>query len=44
MTSYEAGKLWKKILVSSGGLLLGELGSSVLLGLGKECICRCYHC
>jgi len=36
MTSYEAGKLWKKILVSSGGLLLGELGSSVFLGLGKS--------
>jgi GTPase SAR1 family protein len=36
MTSYEAGKLWKKILVSSGGLLLGELGSSMLLGLGKS--------
>jgi len=36
MTSYEAGKLWKKILVSSGGLLLGELGSSLLLGVGKS--------
>ncbi|NEO50386.1 MAG: DUF697 domain-containing protein, partial [Moorea sp. SIO4A3] len=24
MTSYEAGKLWQKILISSGGLLLGE--------------------
>ena len=36
MTSYEAGKLWKKIVVSSGGLLLGELGSSVVLGLGKS--------
>lgn len=36
MTSYEAGKLWKKIVVSSGGLLLGELGSSTLLGLGKS--------
>lgn len=36
MTSYEAGKLWKKIIVSSGGLLLGELGSSTLLGLGKS--------
>jgi hypothetical protein len=36
MTGYEAGKLWKKILVSSGGLLLGELGSSVLLGIGKS--------
>ncbi len=36
MTSYEAGKLWKKIVLSSGGLLLGELGSSMLLGLGKS--------
>jgi small GTP-binding protein len=36
MTGYEAGKLWKKIVLSSGGLLLGELGSSVLLGLGKS--------
>lgn len=36
MTSYEAGKLWKKIIVSSGGLLLGELGSSMLLGMGKS--------
>lgn len=36
MTSYEAGKLWKKIIVSSGGLLLGELGSSMLLGVGKS--------
>jgi len=36
MTGYEAGQLWKKILVSSGGLLLGELGSSALLGLGKS--------
>lgn len=36
MTSYEAGKLWRKIVISSGGLLLGELGSSLLLGLGKS--------
>ncbi|HBB34992.1 MAG TPA: GTPase [Cyanobacteria bacterium UBA8803] len=36
MTGYEAGKLWRKILLSSGGLLLGELGSSLLLGLGKS--------
>ena len=36
MTGYEAGKLWKKIVASSGGLLLGELGSSLLLGLGKS--------
>lgn len=35
ITSYEAGKLWQKILFSSGGLLLSELGSSLILGLGK---------
>ncbi|ERN41429.1 GTPase SAR1 [Rubidibacter lacunae KORDI 51-2] len=36
MTSHEAGKLWRTILFSSGGLLLGELVSSVLLGFGKS--------
>jgi hypothetical protein len=36
MTSYEASKLWRKIVISSGGLLLGELGSSAILGLGKS--------
>ncbi|MBD2454028.1 DUF697 domain-containing protein [Nostoc sp. FACHB-87] len=36
MTSYEAGKILKTILMSSGGLLLGELGSSFVLGLGKS--------
>lgn len=36
MTSYEAGRLWKKIVLSSSGLLLTELGSSALLGLGKS--------
>lgn len=36
MTSYEAGKLWKKILLSSGGLLLAELGSGWILGFGKS--------
>ncbi|MDJ0519969.1 MAG: GTP-binding protein [Trichodesmium sp. MO_231.B1] len=35
MTSYEAGKLWKIIIFSSGGILLGDFGSSLLLGLGK---------
>jgi small GTP-binding protein len=35
MTSYEAGKILKTILLSSGGLLLGELGSSLVLGFGK---------
>lgn len=38
MTSYEAGKLWKTILLSSGGLLLGELGSSLMLGLSKSAV------
>lgn len=36
MTSYEAGKLLKTILLSSGGLLLGEIGTSFLWGLGKS--------
>lgn len=36
ITNYEAGKVLKTILFSSGGLLLGELGSSLLLGLGKS--------
>jgi small GTP-binding protein len=36
MTSYEATNLFRTILLSSGGLLLGELGSSFLLGLGKS--------
>jgi small GTP-binding protein len=34
ITSYEASRLWKAILKSSGALLLSELGS-VLLGAGK---------
>lgn len=35
ITSYEAGELWRKILLSSGGLLLGEMGGGLLLGIGK---------
>jgi uncharacterized protein len=35
ITSYEASKLWRKILASSGGLLLSEVGSSMILGFGK---------
>ena len=35
MTSYEASKLLKTILFSSGGLLLGEISSNLILGLGK---------
>lgn len=36
MTSYEAASILKTILFSSGGLLLGELGSSLVWGLGKS--------
>ena len=36
MTGYEAGKLWKTIVFSAGGVLLGELGSGLILGLGKS--------
>ncbi|MBD2022699.1 DUF697 domain-containing protein [Leptolyngbya sp. FACHB-36] len=36
VTRHEARKLWNTILISSGSLLLSELGSGVLLGLGKS--------
>ncbi|NJN31088.1 MAG: YcjF family protein [Synechococcales cyanobacterium RM1_1_8] len=35
MTSFQAGKLLQKILVSSGSLLLSELGSGLFFGIGK---------
>lgn len=35
MTSHQAGKLLQKILLSSGSLLLGELGSGLFFGIGK---------
>ena len=38
MTSKDAGKLWRKILLSSGSLLLGEIGSSFVLGLVKSTV------
>ncbi len=38
ITSYEAGKLWRKILFSSGGLLLGEITSELILGFGKTAL------
>ncbi|WP_413173982.1 DUF697 domain-containing protein [Anabaena azotica] len=38
MTSYEATNLLKTILFSSGGLLLGEIGSSLMLGLGNTTV------
>ncbi|QNP29882.1 GTP-binding protein [Cylindrospermopsis curvispora] len=36
MTSYEATKLLKTILLSSGGLLLSEIASNLVLGMGKS--------
>lgn len=36
ITSYEAGKLWRTIITSSGGLLIGELASSFIIGIGKS--------
>lgn len=36
MTGFEATKLLKTILLGSGGLLLGELGSGFVFGLGKS--------
>jgi small GTP-binding protein len=38
MTSYEASKVLRAILFSSGGLLLGELGSGLLFGLNKSSV------
>ena len=36
MTGFEAAKLLRTIILSSGGLLLSELGSGLMLGLGKS--------
>jgi hypothetical protein len=36
ITNYEAGKLWQTILISSGGLLIGEIASSFVLGIEKS--------
>jgi hypothetical protein len=36
ITGHEAGKLWRTILLSSGSLLLTEVGSGLVLGLGKS--------
>ncbi|MEG4211842.1 GTP-binding protein [Microcoleus sp. S13_B4] len=43
MTGYEAGKLWQTIFSSAGGVLLGELGSSFLLGFGKTAAAAAPH-
>lgn len=36
ITTYEAGNLLRRILASSAGLLLGEIGSTLVLGVGKS--------
>ncbi|NJL03283.1 MAG: DUF697 domain-containing protein [Spirulinaceae cyanobacterium SM2_1_0] len=36
MTSYEASRLWRKIIASAGGVLLSEMLSALLVGLGKS--------
>jgi uncharacterized protein len=36
LTRYEAGKLLTTIIVSSGGLLVGEICSGIFLGVGKS--------
>ncbi|NEQ51592.1 MAG: DUF697 domain-containing protein [Leptolyngbya sp. SIO3F4] len=36
MTNFEASRLWQAIVRSSGTLLLSELGSGLILGVGKS--------
>jgi small GTP-binding protein len=36
MTGYQAGKLWKSIVFSAGGLIFAELGSSLVFGISKS--------
>jgi hypothetical protein len=36
VTRHEASKLWKTILLSSGSLMLTEIGSGLMLGIGKS--------
>lgn len=38
ITTYEAGTLLRRIVASSGGLLLGEIGSNLILGAGKSSV------
>ncbi|CCI18183.1 Small GTP-binding protein [Microcystis aeruginosa PCC 9807] len=35
ITSHQAGQLWRTLLFSSAGLLVGEILSTVIIGLGK---------
>ncbi len=36
MTSYEASRLWRKIIASSGSVLLSEAIGAILIGIGKS--------
>ncbi len=36
ITSYQAGRIWRVIISSAGGLFLGEIFSSLILGFGKS--------
>ncbi len=36
VTRHEAGKLWKTIILSSGSVMLAEIGSGLVLGMGKS--------
>ena len=36
ITSHEASKLWRTILISGGSLLMGQIASGAILGLGKS--------
>ena len=36
VTRHEAGKLWKTIILSSGSVMLTEIGSGLVLGMGKS--------
>ncbi|MEL4898351.1 GTP-binding protein [Crocosphaera sp. Alani8] len=38
ITNHEAGKLWRKILLSSGGLLVAQIATNLILGLGKTAL------
>jgi small GTP-binding protein len=38
MTSHEAAKLWRNILISAGILFVAELSSGMFLGIGKSAI------
>ncbi|HHP7229733.1 MAG TPA: DUF697 domain-containing protein, partial [Xenococcaceae cyanobacterium] len=38
ITNHEAGNLWRKIAASAGALVLGEITSNLILGIGKSSI------